>query len=368
MLNENILQELIAIRPSTPVLSVYLDVSPQTGAAETIRLRLRQMVKDFTTRAPAEVEQVLEYMDLGYDGSGRSLVLFACKSANLFKTFTLAIPIRSRARLLDAPYVKPLANLLESYGHIGVALVDQRMARLFHFHLGQLADQAEVLGEEIRQSKHGSGSSSPGRRSSAGDPSRTADELIDRNLRMAASSTAQFFAQHGVRRVLVGASDPIANPFIELLPKRWQSLMMGTFPIEMTAPHSMVFERALAILQAAEQARDERLLTQVIDASAKGADGVVGLEATLAEVYAGKVKILFIRDGYRAPGHRCQNCGYLSLRAQASCPFCGGNIEYIEDAVEYAVQSVISKGGEVEVVSASSLIDQMGSVGALLRY
>ncbi len=368
MLSEQILHELIALRSSTPVLSVYLDVSPQTGAAETARLRLRQMVKDYVARAPAEVEQVLHYLDHEYDGSGRSLAIFSCMSAKLFRTFTFAVPIRSRARLLDVPYVKPLANLLESFGHIGVVLVDQQGARLFHFHLGELVEQEGIVGEEVRQSKHGSGSSSPGRRSSAGDQARAADELIDRNLRQAASFAAQFFAQHEVRRVLVGASEPVAHPFIERLPKRWQSILMGTFPIEMTAPHALVFERALAILQAAEQARDERLLMEVIDASAKGGEGVIGLEATLADVHAGKVQTLFIRDGYRAPGHRCQNCGYLSLRAQANCPFCGGEIEYIEDAVEFAVQSVISNGGEVEVVSANPLTEQMGNVGALLRY
>jgi rubrerythrin len=247
-------------------------------------------------------------------------------------------------------------------------LVDQQDARLLHFHLGQLAAQEEVAGEEVRQTKHGSGSSSPGRRTSSGDPARYADELIERNMRQAADAANHFFRQHGVRRILVAASEPITQPFIERLPKRWQILVMGTFSIGISAPPPLIFERALTILQAAEQARDERMLKQVIDAAAKGGEGVIGLEATLADVHAGRVKTLYIRDGYRAPGHRCQNCGYLSLRMPGSCPYCGGNSEYIEDAVEYAVRRVIADGGEVEVVAAHPLTEQMGNIGAQLRY
>jgi rubrerythrin len=368
MLNEDILNELIGMRPGSPVLSVYLDVSPQSGAADTTRLRVRQLVKDYAAQVPEDVEQVLHFIDHEFEGTSRSLAVFSCKAANIFKTFSFAVPVRSRARLLDAPYVKPLANLLESYGHIGVVLVDQQGVRLLHFHLGQLAAQEDVAGEEIRQTKHGSGSSSPGRRTSSGDPARYADELIERNMRQAADSADHFFKQNGVRRILVAASEPIAQPFIERLPKRWQTLVMGTFSIEITAPPALIFERAMTILQAAEQARDERMLEQVLDAAAKGGEGVVGLEATLPDVHAGRVKTLFIRDGYRAPGHRCQNCGYLSLRMPGSCPFCGGSIEYIEDAVEYAVQSVIANGGEVEVVAANPLTERMGNIGAQLRY
>jgi peptide subunit release factor 1 (eRF1) len=95
---------------------------------------------------------------------------------------------------------------------------------------------------------------------------------------------------------------------------------------------------------------------------------VIRLEDTLAAVHSGNVQVLVIRDGYRAPGHRCKNCGYLSMRSLPSCPFCGGDFEYIEDAVEFAIQRVIQDGGEVQVVHNNPLLDQMGSIGALLRY
>jgi len=368
MLSDRIMQEMIAFNPGAPVLSVYLDVDPISGAADTARLRLRQMVKAFEPRAAQDVERVLRYIDHEYDGSGRSLALFSCAEVGFFHEFTFAVPLRSRARLLDTPYVKPLADLLDNYGHIGVAVVDSQGARLFHFHLGELISQEGTAGENVRAAKHGSGSSAPGRRSSAADPARSGEETVERNLRQSAEFAARFFAANSIRRVLVGGTEPMPGRFIDLLPKRWQSLVLGTFTIEMTAGHIQVLEKAMALARAAEQARDQRLIETIVTAAAKGAEGVIRLDDTLSAVHAGKVQTLVLRDGYRAPGHRCQNCGFLSMRALPSCSFCGGNLEYIEDAVEFAIQRVIADGGEVQVVHDNPLLEQIGNIGALLRY
>jgi peptide chain release factor subunit 1 len=368
MLSDRILQDMIAFKPAAPVLSVYLDVDPSSGAADTVRLRLRALVKEYEAHAPQDVDRVLRYVDHEYDGSGRSLALFSCAEVGFFHDFIFALPLRSRARLLETPYVKPLADLLDNYGHFGVAVVDSQGARLFHFHLGELVSQEGTAGENVRSSKHGRGSSAPGRRSSSVDPARDGDEKVERNLRQAAEFATEFFTTSQVRRVLVGGTDPIPQRLIDLLPKRWQSLTLGTFPIEMTAGHTQVLEKAMALAKSAEQLKDQRLIESIITSAAKGEGGVIRLEDTLDAVHDGKVQTLVIRDGYRAPGHRCKNCGYLSMRSMPACPFCGGDFEYIEDAVEFAIQRVIENGGEVQVMHNNPQMDQMGNIGALLRY
>ena len=93
MLSDRILQEMIAFNPGAPVLSVYLDVDPLSGAAETARLRLRQMVKPFESRAEQDVERVLRYIDHEYDGSGRSLALFSGAEVGFFHEFINGVVI-----------------------------------------------------------------------------------------------------------------------------------------------------------------------------------------------------------------------------------------------------------------------------------
>jgi hypothetical protein len=150
MLSEKDLRELIDYHPGHQVLSVYLNADPSSGSADAHKLNLRQMLKPFEPDLPADTEAVIRFVDHHYDWSGRSLVLFSCAPTSFFRTYALAVPIRSRARAHKRPYVKPLADLWHSYANYGVALVDQQAARLFHFHLGSLREEEGTLGEAVR--------------------------------------------------------------------------------------------------------------------------------------------------------------------------------------------------------------------------
>jgi peptide subunit release factor 1 (eRF1) len=137
----------------------------------------------------------------------------------------------------------------------------------------------------------------------------------------------------------------------------------------MEAGHAQVLERAMALGQQAEQGEEASLVERLLTAAAKGREGVLRLDPTLQALRAGQVRILVLRDGFRAPGFRCRGCGYLTAqRPTGACPFCGGAFEEIEDAVELAVRQVMSADGEVEVIGAQSALERSGSIGAFLRY
>ncbi|HLC03853.1 MAG TPA: hypothetical protein VJK02_12510 [Anaerolineales bacterium] len=368
MLTDTDLQALIAYRPASPVLSVYVNVDPSAGPADYHRLQLRQLLKDFEKRAPADVQALERYMDHEFDGAGRSLAMFSCAGADYFRSFALAVPLRSRARWMDRPYVKPLADLIDRYGNYGVAAVDKQGARFFHFHLGQLQEQEGTLGEAIRHTKRGGGSQAQGRRGGTTGGARAVDELADRNLKEAAQAASGFFGTARVRRVLIGGTEENVARFSGFLPKKWQSLIVGSFPIEMTAGHVQVLEKAMEVAHGAEVDRERRLVESVTTAAAKGRGGVVELENTLAAIKAGKVQTLIVSEGYRAPGYRCRGCGYLTAHPLPECPFCGSTFAEIEDAVELAVRQVMEEGGDVEIVHGSPLLERAGRIGAQLRY
>ena len=368
MFTEQDLQELISYRPRHPVLSVYLNADPSAGSADAYKLRLRQMLKDFDDSAAEDAENIERFVDHEYDWSGRGLAIFSCTQVDYFRNFSLSLPVRSRTRRLNRPYVKPLADLLTNYGNYGVALVDKQGARLFHFHLGQLQEQQGTTGEAIRHTKRGGGSQALGRRGGTAGLTRYTEEVTTRNLKESARFTVDFLSEHRVRRVLVGGTEANVARFINLLPKTWQSLVMGSFPIEMTAGQAQVLEKAMAVAQKAVKKKEARLVSAVITAAAKGREGVIRLDDTLGAVHAGQVQTLIISEGHRAPGYRCKGCSYLTAQALEICPFCGNPIEKIEDAIEMAVRKVFSDGGEVEVIHDNSELDKSGGIGALLRY
>jgi peptide subunit release factor 1 (eRF1) len=366
MLTANELDELLHFQSDQPVLSVYLNTDPTAGGVDHYRLRLRGLLKGVDLESDARL--IERYFDHEYDWSGRSVAVFSASGGAFFRAYSLAIPLRSRMRVNSRPYVKPLVNLFDSYGSYGVVLVDQQEARLFYFHLGQLREVEELMGEGIRRTKSGGGSQAPGRRGGIAGMTKHTAEQAERNMREAADFSVRFLRENRVRRVLIGGTEDNVALFLTLLPKSWQSLVVGTFPIGMNATHTEVLEKASEIAAAAERKRETRLVDQVVTAAAKGRGGVVRLEDTLGAVHEGRVQTLALLDGFQAPGYRCLGCGYVSVQSLESCPFCGNTFEEIPDAVELAVNRVMRDGGEVEVVQESPALESAGGIGAILRY
>jgi len=365
MLTETDMQGLLDFRSDHPVLSIYLNTDPSEGNVENHRLRLRSMLKNIELKD--DITAVTRYFEHEHDWSGRSVVLFSCAPDDFFKTYPMAVPIRSRARISNRPHVKPLADLLDSYGGYGVVLVDKQGARLFHFHLGKLQEQEGIKGESVRRAKRGGGSQSAGQRGSVTGQT-SGDDVVERNIKEAVDSATRFFSENNVRRILIGGADDSVAYFRGQLPKAWQSLVVGTFSISMVASHTEVLERAMEVGEKAEHRREAQLVNAVVTGASKLRGGVLHLEDTLSAIREGRVQILLIRDGYRAPGKRCTGCGYLSSRPLEKCPYCEGELEQVPDAVEMAVRQVMLSGGGVEVLHKEQNLEGFDQIGALLRY
>ena len=366
MLTERDLQELLNLKPQHPVLSIYLNTDPKQGGADVYKLKLRSMLKGVDL--PEDTSAIENFIEREHNGAGRSVAIFSCAPENFLRAYPVQVPIRSRIRVSNRPHVKPLADLLDSYGGYGVALIDKQGARLFSFHMGALSEQEGILGESVRRMKHGGGSQAAGRRSGEAGQTQYTAEVTDRNMRESADFATHFFSENSIRRVLIGGTDDNIAAFRDHLPKKWQSLVVGTFPISMNASHAEVMERAMKIGQAAEKQREAKAVETIITAAAKEQGGVIGLEDTLSRAHEGRIQNLLVSEGFRSPGYRCLGCGYLTAKKQESCPFCSSNFEEIPDAVDLAVRRVLEDGGEVDILHDNPQLEENGKIGALLRY
>lgn len=366
MFTEQDLRELLDFKTEHPVLSVYLNTDPSQGSADAYKPRLRSMLKDVGLKN--DVQKVEQYINFKFDWSGRGVAMFSCAEEDFFRVFSIAVPIRDRIRISERPHVKPLADLLDFYGGYGVALVDKINARLLYFHLGEILVEEELSGESVRRTKSGGGSQSLGRRGGAAGQTNYTEEVAERNIKDAADFAARFFSENNIRRVLIGGTEENVNVFRSHLPKAWQSLVVGTFPINKNASQAEIKDRALEVGHEAERLKQTKLVQMIVTSEAKGQAGVINLEDTLNAVHDGRVQILVFREGYRAPGYRCKGCGYLTTEKLTVCPFCENKFENIPDAVELAVHRVMRDGGEVEVLRDVEVQKDFDQVGALLRY
>ena len=270
---------------------------------------------------------------------------------------------------LQGAAVYDYALLARAYGGYGVVLVDKQGARLFSFHLGELREQEGVLGEEVRHVKRGGASSMPGQRGGIAGRTNHVEQTIENNMKDSADFAAHFFEENRVRRVLIGGTDENVAAFRTLLPKIWQSLVVGTFPVGMAASHTEVLSKALQVGLDAERQREKRLVENLITQAKKESGAVVGTEDTLDAINHGRVNMLVVEDGLRLPGYACDHCGALYTMLEPECEMCGqGKIEKTLDVTEMAVSAVLRTGGEVEVVLTSPGLHTAGGLGAYLRY
>ena len=366
MLTENNLRELVEFTASDPVLTVYLNTEPTEGNADTHKLHLRNMFKGI--HLPRDEKALEQYFDHEYSWTGRGVAVFSCAAREFFRAYPLGIPVYNQIHVGDRPSVKPLTDLLDVYGGYGVVLVDKQGARLFFFQLGELREQQGVLGEIVKHTKQGGASTFPGRRGGTAGQTHYEDELVERNMKDTAEYAVHFFEENRVRRILIGGSDDNVAMFRGMLPKAWQSLVMGAFPMSITAAPPEILARVTQIGLEAEKRQETRLVEVLITSAAKGNEAVIGLENTLAAINDNRVLTLFVAQGYRKAGYLCQNCDYITFRSMESCPVCNGKIEPVEDLVELAISNVMRHGGNIEVVHDNPQLEKVGNIGAMLRY
>jgi peptide chain release factor subunit 1 len=365
MLTERDLRELLKFSTVEPVLSLYLNTDPNQISADEYKLRLRNMLKE--VNLPQDTAAIERYFQTEYHGEGRGVAVFSCFAQGFFRAFPLQVPVRNQVGVSDRPNVKPLANLLDNYGGYGVVLVDKQGARVFSFHLGELREQEGHMGETVKHTKRGGASTVPGRRGGIAGRTNYMEEVVNHNMKEIAAFAAHFFEENHVRRILIGGTDDNIALFRGSLSKAWQSLVMGTFAMSMTASHSEVLKHAMHIGIEAEHAREVKLVESLIDSAAKGGTTVTGVAPTLSAINAGKVQTLLFSEGLRLTGYLCPKCKTLSLKEE-KCVQCGEKPKAIPDVVELAVSTVMKSGGVVEVVAETPTIQKLGGMGAIVRY
>lgn len=366
MFNTEALNKLLEFKSQHDVVSLYLNLDPKDGNLDLHKLHLRKLIEEIKSKPDKEI--ILDFFASKRDWNGRSLVLFSCSADHFFEAFTLQIPVHDLVWTDKSPYIKPLIDLVDSFGHYGVVLVNKQSVRLLLFHLGELSAGTELAGEQIKHVKHGGASSMPGRRSDGAGRTHYEDELEERNMRSFVDSAIQFFEKMKIKRILLGGTSENVSAFQNLLPRHWQNMIYDTFSFTKTDREIDILTKALEIGERVERQRENELVEALLTAAAKGKEGVVNLNETLGAVHAGQVQTLLVDRDFHAPAYQCENCGFLSARKiHNNCPYCGHVVTQIPDVINMAVRQVMQEGGGVEIVADNPTMHEIG-IGALLRY
>ena len=365
MIRETDLQELVAFDGAeNPVLSLYLDVDPRTTTTETYKLTLRNLLDSAHNADPADKKRIEQFIDLEYNRQARGLVIFSCQKRDFWRVFPLDVPVKNIIMVSRRPLVRELVDLLNTYGHLGVAAIDKQGARFYSFHLGALEEVVGALGEDVKRHKQGGWSASRYQ--------RREDEAAKSNLKSFVELTDEFTRHYHWQQLILAGAHGTVSQFQNMLPPHLNKLVIGTMPLETDASLQEVRERAEALAKDAYERHTQMLAEELVVQANKGDMAVMGLEATLDALQQGSVYQLFFSESYTLPENevrRCTHCNYLTTARVDVCPLCGGEMRPMVDAINNIARRAIAQGAQVIVLPPDNPLEaENAHIGAFLRY
>jgi peptide chain release factor subunit 1 len=358
-----------------PVLSVFINLEPGPESLRNVPATIKELLAQvddasmgFSRAQAMSVREDVQAISssIGRFGTdlGRSIAIFRSSGAGLDEQVALPGPVRDRAILDTAPYLRPLEAMLEHYQRFCVAVVGRRIASIFRFSMGSLETWEEMRDEEVRKANYGGFSGYEEHRVRA-----RSDELAVRHYRHVGARLAELQRNgNGFDLLIVGGSDAHVAGTVDALPPDVAARLAGSFTVDIrTMTPATVLAHAQRVAAAWEHEREQKLVADLLDAAASGGDAVLGLEPVCEAVNQRAVDVLFIQIGRAVPGFVCAECGWVSCTADPTCRACGAGLRWVPDLIDRLIESVRTSGGAVQHVLTDGALADV-EVGARLRY
>lgn len=366
-----------------PIISFYLNTDRSRFTLDQQRANARNLLREGRKSAEAgpwdndvqagilaDLDRVEQYLNDELEPSfpHRSLSMFSCGAANLWRIFGLPRPLPSNLLLEHTPHIRPLTLILDEYHRFGVLLLDRSQAELYEVYIGEILK----LERAFAPSPIAASVSplAPVERPGSADRgmSRRGEEETQRHFRQVADTVLHQFHRRHFEYIVLAGQQPLLSQFEHFIHPTLKEKVVGSFSAEpgKTRP-SKILEEVSAIEREVEKENEKRLVKQLIDSAHGRGMAVLGLEEVLTALQMGAVHILLVQEGWHTPGVICRNCGLFGVNLK-KCPGCGGEIIQIADMVEEVLETAIHTGSIIEHVHPEAGLAEHGRIGAILRF
>lgn len=361
MLSEAELREAIEFEsPECPVFSVYLNVDPHRRTPEKYKLALRNLLERAQGADKADIKRIQQYMETEYNWQGRGIVMFSCAAKGFWWVKNLMPPVEDSAMVSYRPYIRQLAQLMETYGRYGVIHVEQTGAQLYVFNMGRLEAADTYLGEEVKVHKAGGWSASRYQRHEF--------ETARENLQAAAELAERFYQNLNTKHLILAGTDKNVARFKEMLTPRLRGLVVGHINLDANASPGEIGEKALKrALEAGKKEACEKA-DQVVSFVHSGGNAVSGLLDTLTAVQNGRAQHVVTLADYAQSAYRFVDSGYIMLELTEESDLQSGRVQPLPDAVDSVLRRALLQDVPVTQVDEHAELAKIGKIGALTRY
>ena len=338
------LDRLAAFEPTTwPVSSLYLDLRPDQHGRhhyepflrKTLPERSRSLEGDARKSFDRDAQRIRDYM-AELPPSTTGVAIFACAAADdFFEAIPLGIPVERHELFIGpTPHLYPLARLNDQYPRYAALLVDTNAARLFVFSLGRTSERVRVTNVKTRSGSPGGWSQARYR--------RHLENFHLHHMKEVVAVLERVVRDEAIERIVV-ACDEVARPLLmEQLPKDLAARIVDVVHADIHTPEHRVLAETLEALRQRDADTDLEHVEALVDTWRAGGLAVVGPDDTLDALAKRQVEELLI-----------------SARG-----FDGDRAKVGDELVGAAHQN----GARIRFIEAASLLDDLGGVGAVLRF
>lgn len=353
-----------------PILSLFLDMSVNSDNKRTqTSIFLNQKQGQFEeldgSQAPAVAEafgRVRDWLADGYSEENRGVVVYTEIGGDWFEALQFPVPVQNRALIANRPVIAPLAQVIASYHHHGVVLLDREHVRILSVYLGTLLDEIEVRGDPIPTPSD----VQAGGYSQARFQRRKAEEMRH-FFKEFAKEVETFAARYRPDDLVILGTEENVAKFREFLPEPLQEMVVYTGNAWVDDSFTDILGKLQPHLQEYEDRERQEVVELVRDRVANDYLATAGFQGTLTALQEGKVDTLVIARDQSLDGVRCKQCSFTYARGMDRCSYCGsGELEEV-DAVEELVRMAEGQGVEIAFAEPGEVQDLRG-VGALLRF
>lgn len=350
-----------------PVVSLYLDLSPEQRLGETWARTLRELRTQAEASAPADhrravgadLDRIEAALAAGLPRTGRGVAFFACEHAGLFEQIGTAVALPASVHLDRSPYVRPLARVRDENDRFVIALVSAHKSRFFFSQIGLVEEVYVLDGEELAVTDH----------VSKDQRQDLKDELRRAQAQKSAHAADLIVRELGARHLIYSAPPDMEADFLDRLDQATRQRVAASFSCDLHATTPELADAVEAVQQEVEAREELETIGRVQQLLASRA--VAGLDDTVEMLNQQRVMTLVVDDEATVPGGIDGTSDLLTTQTSGTFAATGGDVAPVDDLVEHMLERALAQGATLELVRSQAAREALrahGPAAAILRF
>ena len=369
------IKELAACEPTdAPFISLYLNTrGSDSGNRQyefAIQDRLSFFEKEFLNGGEWEKsfrkswQKIEQYLNSNLELKSNGAALFSRSQPgnDFFLALQFPLPLENRFVVGRGPHVFPLVQFLENSHHYMVMISDSKKAKIFEIQFGGIKDIQQIEKAEEEKDFRGEWTQMHYQNWKKGQTKKFIKQKI--------KVLSELMQRNDVKRLVLAGDEVMLSHIKKELPKRLQDQVVDFARLRAGTDEHQILRQTLEAFVEFERIEDIDTLVSLRRELLTDGLGVMGTQATVAALNAGKLDELIVAVEYEAPpGWRCDNCDFLGTgSANEPCQYCGHHVLKPVNLKDELVRRTLVNGASVETIVSNVWFMRQGGVGALLRY